>query len=572
MKKKTKIMILSVVALILVTIGITYAYWLVTKSQAGENTISSGCLDITLEGQNDITLSNQFPMSDADGIKLTPYEFTVTNNCSTSVDYQIALEALGDASTALSDSALKVALNDDVRLYNAFNNGNTTLDDAYESRILNYTRLSSKGSEGDTDSYSLRIWIDADASIDEMNKTFRSKITVTTGQGYSTVFEEGTLAYNILSQAGGAGANNDTDTGIFKTVDDLGDTYYFKGDVKNNYFLFGGNDNVEVTIDNFYYFSFAEKGATFEYGYCFDADGIDCYYGDEFTSLEACENDAQSKGVPAGQCYLNDNYYWLDSYADDGFLTQSYEECESYRKSDYFKNNYGETTECQLSGYPATDYRQEPMVWRLSRINGDGTLRLIYDGYGLVENGVKHEMWATTITNEQVIFDYAEDPAKTAIESWYTNNLEAKYGKYIADGIFCNEKTDYVVEMWNGDQEAKVYGVNTPGFTCLSKNDRFTVNDTVNGNGLLTKPIGIINIDDINYGSDYLVTENSSDVRTMSPSTDWDGCQDMYKGNGSSGGACDVVGTYLRPVINLRADIEFTGNGTIDSPYKIATE
>ena len=208
MKKKTKIMILSVVALVLVTIGITYAYWLVTKSQAGENTISSGCLDITLEGQNDITLSNQFPMSDADGIKLTPYEFTVTNNCSTSVDYQIALEAIGDASTALSDSALKVALNDDVRLYSEYNNGTPTQNSAYESRILNYARLSGKGSEGSSVSFELRIWIDEDAPISEMNKTFRSKISVTIGQGYSNKFEEGTLAYSILSEAGGAGVNN----------------------------------------------------------------------------------------------------------------------------------------------------------------------------------------------------------------------------------------------------------------------------------------------------------------------------------------------------------------------------
>ena len=45
--KKTMIAIISVVAVILVLIGVTYAYWLVTKTQVGESVISSACLDIS---------------------------------------------------------------------------------------------------------------------------------------------------------------------------------------------------------------------------------------------------------------------------------------------------------------------------------------------------------------------------------------------------------------------------------------------------------------------------------------------------------------------------------------------
>ena len=68
--KKTRIAIISVVALLLVLIGVTYAYWLVTKTQTNSNIISSACLDITLDNEaNDISLSSQYPMSDEDGIK-----------------------------------------------------------------------------------------------------------------------------------------------------------------------------------------------------------------------------------------------------------------------------------------------------------------------------------------------------------------------------------------------------------------------------------------------------------------------------------------------------------------------
>ncbi|MBQ6687547.1 MAG: hypothetical protein IJN03_03385, partial [Bacilli bacterium] len=95
--KKTVITVTSIVAVLLVIIGVTYAYWLVTKTQTNQNVISSGCLDITLSGEkNDIELQDQFPLSDTEGMKLTPYEFTVTNNCSTSVDYQVNLESIGD--------------------------------------------------------------------------------------------------------------------------------------------------------------------------------------------------------------------------------------------------------------------------------------------------------------------------------------------------------------------------------------------------------------------------------------------------------------------------------------------
>ncbi len=87
--KKTVIAIISVVAVILILIGVTYSYWLVTKEQQRENVISSACLDISMTGSNDINLTSQYPMSDEDGMSTKPYKFTVTNNCKASFDYQV---------------------------------------------------------------------------------------------------------------------------------------------------------------------------------------------------------------------------------------------------------------------------------------------------------------------------------------------------------------------------------------------------------------------------------------------------------------------------------------------------
>ncbi len=55
-KKKNKtfvIMIVGVVCLILITLGLTYAYWRLTKEQTGVNVVNSDCFNIEFVGEND---------------------------------------------------------------------------------------------------------------------------------------------------------------------------------------------------------------------------------------------------------------------------------------------------------------------------------------------------------------------------------------------------------------------------------------------------------------------------------------------------------------------------------------
>ena len=99
---KTLLITLIVIALVVITFGLTYAYWLVTKTQTNTNTITAACLDIELVNEsNDITLVNQYPISYSEGMRLTPYTFTVRNKCNVAVTYQVALESIGNASTAI---------------------------------------------------------------------------------------------------------------------------------------------------------------------------------------------------------------------------------------------------------------------------------------------------------------------------------------------------------------------------------------------------------------------------------------------------------------------------------------
>ncbi|MBQ6687582.1 MAG: hypothetical protein IJN03_03570 [Bacilli bacterium] len=626
--KKTVITITSIVAVLLVIIGVTYAYWLVTKTQTNQNIISSGCLDISLSGEkNDIELTDQFPMSDEDGMKLTPYEFTVTNNCNTSVDYQVNLESIGDSNNAIKASAIKVALNDEIKRLRQGGNVATTLSEAYESNRILFGTLagSSEETEEDTVTYELRIWIDANAPISEQNKTFRSKISVTIGQGIFNPYKEGTLAYDILSNYGGeeayssvntywtmenienaptenvsvpdatdlwfsdeyifdvntgmyklsgelmkatmiecrgteglckkysllstdensesyklfevteyigdfvvkakvAKSKNEessvistTESGLYKTADELGDTYYFRGDIKNNYVKFGtwGNEATAVRL-------YALSNNTYT----------------EFGSMLECE-----------------------------MRRAQYSESQDY---DY---------ECRTENYTPEE-AGEDMYWRIVRINGDGSIRLIYDGTSPVENDVSHKdyiktdgfsyyegMGLVSASKYAVVFNNQTVSGRTKglLDLWYEDNLKNDYAKYIADSVFCSNSSKLNSRFdGNYDNDDRLY--ESPIISCSNKDDRYTMNTNI-GNGLLTNPVGLLSVDEFvlssyNQTKDFI---SNSEFWLMTPLSN----SVVYL---STGADDNYYPHNIRPVINLKADVKFRGEGTIDSPYEIVIQ
>ena len=53
---------LGIIALGIVALTITYAYWRLTKEQTKHNEISTGCFNIEFTGENDILLEKAYPM------------------------------------------------------------------------------------------------------------------------------------------------------------------------------------------------------------------------------------------------------------------------------------------------------------------------------------------------------------------------------------------------------------------------------------------------------------------------------------------------------------------------------
>ncbi len=187
--KKTYLLItLGVLAVIVITLGLTYAYWRLTKEQTGVNIVNSSCLNVSMENQaNDINLENAFPISDGEGLDLEPFTFTVKNNCEEYADYTISLEML--SVTNLNSDFVKVALNEQGKTgtpkilgnYDAYED--LKLEDTKEGRTITSGKLEPNGEK----SYELRIWLNGDVEVedDAMNKTYKSKVVIE-----STIAEE----------------------------------------------------------------------------------------------------------------------------------------------------------------------------------------------------------------------------------------------------------------------------------------------------------------------------------------------------------------------------------------------
>ena len=565
--KKVIIAIISVVALLLVLIGVTYAYWLVTKTQTNSNIISSACLDITLDNErDDISLSSQYPMSDEEGMKLTPYTFTVTNNCNTSVDYQIALESIGDEAHAIKASALKVALDNNTKLYSAYSEVTSTINGSYESRSIGYAKLAAAGNEGSSVTHSVRIWIDENAPISEANKTFQSKISVTVGQGIDSPYETGTLAYDILVNNGGAGVSEidatetaDRITAVGNvSVGTSGNYYYgttYTYDASTNKYVLGGevvqaklNECRDGTkscgkyttkstaimsatlyeITDFQASGHYVTAYTREYTTAFAGIGIDSSLnktqddlGDSYYFRGNVSNNYVQFGTRALKIYTISNMAECRYDLDDFCIYPSLESCQSGAGKDYY--SVGEDISCLEM---PTENAGKSMYWRVVRINGDGTIRLIYDGSEKIENGKSHIANIEEIAYDNGDYhhvDYKDSDIQYILDNWYNIHLKTNYEKYIADGIFCNDKDatelyyDYLdcdgeePNEYCSEEEGRGTGYilyeerdysgylrlknNVPTLKCTRPEDRYT-KTTAYGNGLLTHPVGLLTADE----------------------------------------------------------------------------
>ena len=252
---------------------------------------------------------------------------------------------------------------------------------------------------------------------------------------------------------------------------------------------------------------------------------------------------------------------------------------------------------CEAKGHKVGD----PIFWRIVRVNGDGSIKLIYSGERIVQNGLSNESiidMSACFDNSKIGYTYTyngeqkSSSIKEKIDSWYNEHLKQNYNKYISDINFCNDKSllneeffddgsgmQYSIKTYNSFDRLKTKKI--PSFICQNKEDRYTVNSK-EGNNFLEVPIGLLTADEAYFAGahensssniHYLYSSNSFCTSTplnfhgyLDNPEVWVLDSNLYIHSYDS----EQYG--VRPVINLKADVKFEGEGTIDSPYEIITE
>lgn len=179
---KILLMVISLLLVVAITIGTSYSLWKKVEVQTNENIVNSACYDIAFEESSNINLKNAMPISDASGLKKTPYTFTIKNTCNTDSKTTIAINVKN--TSTMSSSAIKTSIkstpentNSTPVLLTSLNTATIGNSDSTtkESYIITTDTIRAYNSK----TYSLYLWMDDGVGNEEMNKVFNATISVT---------------------------------------------------------------------------------------------------------------------------------------------------------------------------------------------------------------------------------------------------------------------------------------------------------------------------------------------------------------------------------------------------------
>ena len=654
MKKKISIFIIGLV-IVLTSIGLSYAYWKTTIMGDKGNNVTSGCFNVEMINQKDeITLGSTFPITDAEGLKLKPFSFTLKNTCTIFAHYYVNMEML--EGTTLNSKWVATKVNSDaITTLDKYKTATTTMTGSTEARTIAEGYL---GADEEVD-YTVSFWMDEDATIDDdvMNKVFKSKIVINSEPGK---YDPVSAGYNKLGEAILANeyqttpAIAKTKIAAKQTVDVTNTAPVIKWVEKT-----GGSSTRQVikptaeaissvtqlsglgANEQYMYIcttkSFNSENARYSLGNCSlkDPTTLDYsgdtkyYYSTEYmaynqtnSKLYVARNNGDitvfqitgatkttSTQTTSGITYAT-NVYNLSCIT----LTETELETDKSDKGLYQgTDDYG-TTYYYRGNVKNNIVSFAGFYWQIVRINGDGSIRLMYDGAVKNASGVNQSINNRTYqfnskyndpayvgymygnpdgtTFDEVHTNTTSSTIKTTVDNWYKTNIVDKgYSNYVSNAVgFCGDRT-----LRSGDGIStsidsyfgtfKRFENNNPQFTCPEPSrDLYTTTDSSIGNKALTYPVGLVTYDELvfagmdNYHVNKLAWVYSTEQYwTMSPSG-----FDVSQGNAREW--AQYSGGYLtywwgvnssrgaRPVINLKSDVKITeGIGTANDPFIVET-
>lgn len=651
---------------VLCIIGVSYAWFRLYLSQSENNRIASRtCFSTTLtEKTSKIDLTEAVPESDENGLMESPFTFTLKNNCTGYIRAYITIDSAYRTSTStsyLKDNKIKVNISPTGTTLNP----SSLLTDKelieLEGSRLGYSIIDVGLNSNEEKTFDLRVWMDSSTTVDEgLNKTWEGKIVVLTEaqnvgapNGWNSA-KDGTLLAAIrrdnelretLTPPGAATSYSINDT--FPSWVFNADAYYTYGDT------YKVNGDGTYTIENPKKVKYSE--------------GLSTLKGKYMVSSRYEYNDVKSTTDKLLETTNKKQLLLIRETSADGFTYSKIsggmktfpEETEAVMAST--ADDYG--TSYYFRGAVENNYVEfANKCWRIVRVTGDGSIKLtlfnnnaegnanpcaeandsgdaaITGGskfnyayndnafvglmYGNVgcSDGVSNSQssctsaggtWTASTSYANAHANINKSTILKYLEEWYDNNM-ATYDSYIADTIWCNDKstvkdTSFNPFGWSDLGTNYGYGLNANYYgttqrivdaetaiplgdspTLICPNDdlggklsKYTVSDTTNGNGALDKKIGLLTADEVVYAGGGNVNYSYYLLKNTENGWWW-----ALSPNGFGGRIAVVRGVNgdfshldfsdisndegVRPSLSLKSTVPIaSGKGTRTSPYVV---
>ncbi len=274
---------------------------------------------------------------------------------------------------------------------------------------------------------------------------------------------------------------------------------------------------------------------------------------------------------------------------------------DDYGYSYYYRGNV-DNNYVEFAGY----------TWRIVRIDGLGNIRLasddvlFYSKFNEYSDSAEYMGYMYTLGETNGLSE--SSTIKLAIDDWYEENiLNEGYSKYVADVVYCGDRTVVGTGSWTNSITESTYekwtsgivgvGLSTsyyqyygarirtaaefsPSYSCTNIADAYTVSSEI-GNGELVYPVGLLSGDEISYAGLYAYNTPSETVSylqsnisywTMSPSVV--GTTEVYIQLVSSSGQFyrEYSSASRGVVVSLALSVDTVfigGTGTEDDPYVV---
>ena len=566
-KKQIIITLIAIISLIVITVGVTYAFFNYAKEGTTDNTIQTGSItflytEVSGVGKG-ISLTEAYPVADSIGkVQVGEgkvFDFKVTSNISMNSNIGYQVTARKKTGSTLANSAVKVYLTEVngteqellLSKYSELSQTDKVDISKYDERILYEATVPANTSNYEKN-FRLRMWVDENTDFSDGNmndKTFTLTVNV---------YADGKVVTDNLDTTNTLDSITVSDCTLDPVFNSA--TTEYSCTVKNNI--------SSVTVN---------ATATSTKSKVRGLGAKDLVEGKNTLPIRVIAEDGSEKIYNVNVTRKREATLLKNEIMKNTVITANPTLTTSSNNSNDESGLYASTA--TNTGEPTYYFRGAVennyvsfagFTWRIVRINEDGTLRIV------MQDGINDN---TTYAfnsnyNNYTYMYYSNSDAKTQLESWYQTNIGSKadLAKNVVSGnYYCEQAKVKPYDSWtSGNATMITYDKYTPNFKCESDG---------NGKGVVNASVGLISYDEVVYAGGYNRQSNNSYYLynntyfwTMSPASYSAGHSRIWNIY-PSGYIHDDIASYssrLRSVLNLTSDTQISdGDGTKENPFVV---